>query len=60
LIAGTRTSLPAQPGKRKRVDYEYRGHGVAYLHMFFKPLQAKRHIEVTQQYTLQDFAQYMK
>lgn len=33
---------------------------VAYLHMLFEPLQGKRHIRVTQQHTMQDFAHYMK
>jgi hypothetical protein len=60
LIGETRTSLPAQPGRRKRVDYEYRRHGVAYLHMIFEPLQAKRHIRVTQQHTMHDFAHCRK
>lgn len=60
LISETRVSLPAQPGRRKRVDYEYRRHGVAYVHMIFEPLQAKRHIRVTQQHTMHDFAHCMK
>lgn len=60
LIGETRASLPAQPGKRKRVDYEYRRHGVAYLHMLFAPLANKRFIRVTQQHTHQDFAHAMK
>jgi transposase len=60
LIGETRNSLPAQPGRRKRVDYEYWRNGVAYLHMIFEPLQAKRHIRITQQHTMQDFAHCMK
>lgn len=60
MISETRNSLPAQPGRRKRVDYEYRRNGVAYLHMFFEPLQGKRYIRVTSQHTMQDFAQSMK
>jgi hypothetical protein len=60
LISETRPSLPAQPGKRKRVDYEYQRQGVAYLHMIFEPLQAKRHILVTQQHTMRDFAYCME
>jgi hypothetical protein len=60
LIGETRISLPTQPGRRKRVDYEYRRYGVAYLHMIFEPLQAKRHIRVTSQHTMQDFAHCMK
>lgn len=60
LISETHTSLPAEPGKRKRVDYEYQRHGVAYLHMVFEPLQAKRHARVTQQHTMHDFAHCMR
>jgi hypothetical protein len=60
LISETRNSLPAQPGRRKRVDYEYRRNGVAYLQMFFEPLQGKRYIRVSSQHTMQDFAQCMK
>ena len=60
LISETRNSLPAQPGRRKRVDYEYRRNGVAILHMFFEPLQGKRHIQVTSQHTMQEFAHCMK
>jgi hypothetical protein len=60
LISETRASLPARPGRRKRVDYEYQRHGVAYLHMIFEPLQAKRHIRVTHHHTMQDFAYCMK
>jgi len=47
------------PGKRKRIDYEYRRHGVAYLHMLFEPLVGKRHIRVTAQHTMKDFADCM-
>jgi len=60
LIGETRTSLPAQPGRRKRVDYEYCRHGVAYLHMAFEPLMGQRYIRVTPQHTHQDFAHCMK
>ena len=60
LIGETRLSLPAQPGRRKRIDYEYQRHGVAYLHMLFVPLANKRHIRVTHQHTMKDFAHCMK
>jgi hypothetical protein len=60
LIGETRTSLPAKPGKRKRIDYEYRRNGVAYLHILFEPLIGKRHIRVTSQHTMKDFAECMK
>ena len=60
LISETRTSIPAEPGRRKRIDYEYRRNGVAYLHMLFEPLVSQRHIRVTAQHTMQDFAHCMK
>jgi hypothetical protein len=60
LISETRASIPAEPGRRKRIDYEYRRNGVAYLHMLFEPLVSKRHIRVTAQHTMQDFAHCMK
>jgi hypothetical protein len=60
LIGETRTSLPAAPGRRKRVDYEYRRNGVAYLNMLFEPLASKRYIQVTSQHTRKDFARCMQ
>jgi hypothetical protein len=60
LIGETRQSLPAEPGRRKRVDYEYRRNGVAYLHMLFEPSVGKRHIRVTAQHTMKEFAECMK
>jgi hypothetical protein len=35
LIGETHNSWLAQPGRRKRVDYEVRRNGVAYFHMAF-------------------------
>jgi transposase len=60
LIGETRESIPAAPGRRKRIDYEYRRNGVAYLHMMFEPLMSKRYIQVTSQHTMNDFAHCMK
>jgi hypothetical protein len=60
LIGETRTSLPAVPGRRKRVDYEYCRNGVAYLNMLFEPLACKRYIRVTSQHTMKEFAECMK
>jgi transposase len=60
LIGETRMSLPAKPGKRKRVDYEYWRNGVTYLHMLFEPLVGKRQIRVTTQHTMKEFAECMK
>jgi len=60
LIGEARTSLPARPGQRKRVDYEYWRNGVTYLHMLFEPLVCKRHIRVTAQHTMKEFAECMQ
>jgi len=60
LIGETRPSLPIQPGRPRRVDYEYQRNGVAYLHLAFEPLLGQRHIRVTPQHTHQEFAHNMK
>lgn len=60
LIAETREALPAQPGQVERYDYEYKRQGTRNLFMFFEPLAAKRHVEVTQRRTKKDWANAMK
>jgi transposase len=60
LIGETRTSLPAQPGRRKCDDYEYRRNGVAYLYMLFEPLASQRPIRATAQHTHKEFAHCMR
>jgi hypothetical protein len=60
LIAETRTSLPIKPGEVMRYDYEYERQGVRNLFLFFEPLRAWRHIEVTERRTKVDFAYCMK
>lgn len=54
------TRLPARPGQVQRVDYEYRRMGTRNLFMFFAPLTAWRHVEVTNQRTAHDFAHQMR
>jgi hypothetical protein len=60
LIAETRAPLPLQPGLVARYDYEYERQGVCTLFMFFEPLRAWRHVEVTQRRTKVDFAHCMQ
>jgi hypothetical protein len=60
LIAETRQPLSAQPGQPERYDFEYERIGVSNLFMFFEPLTAWRHVEVTDQRTSVDYAQQMK
>jgi hypothetical protein len=60
LLAETRTPLPLQPGRPTRYDYEYQRHGTCNLFMFFEPLRGYRHVEVTAQRTMIDYAHCMK
>jgi hypothetical protein len=54
------TQVPARPGHIRRVDYEYRRMGTRNLFMFFAPLTAWRHVEVTDHRTAHDFAHQMR
>jgi hypothetical protein len=60
LIAETRIPLPASPGQVLRYDYEYRRNGTRNLFLFFEPLAAWRHVEVTEHRTALDFAHQMR
>lgn len=60
LIAEVRQPLPVQPGQPSRFDCEYERKGVSNLFMFFEPLKAWRHVEVTDQRTSIDYAHQMK
>lgn len=52
--------LPARPGSVVKYDYEYERNGTSNLFMFFAPLLAWRHVKVTNQRTMIDFAHCMK
>lgn len=60
LIAETRQPISAGVGKVERYDYEYERRGVRNLFMFCEPKRGWRHVEVTEQRTMQDFARQMK
>jgi hypothetical protein len=60
LIAETRVSVPAAPGRRARYDYEYERKGTRNLFMFFEPLRGWRHVKVTERRTKVDWAYCMK
>ena len=60
LIAETRAPLPAAPGQPERFDYEYSRQGVRNLFLFCEPQRGYRHVEVTEQRTMQDFARQMR
>lgn len=60
LIGETRTPLPMAAGQPQRYDYEYERHGTCNLFTFCEPLAAWRHVEVTDQRTMIEYAHCMK
>jgi DDE superfamily endonuclease len=60
LIAETRQPLAARAGQPERFDYEYSRNGVRNLFLFCEPRRGYRHVAVTEQRTMQDFARQMK
>lgn len=60
LIQETRQPLPAEPGPPERYDYEYERNGTRNVFLFIEPQTGWRHINVTEQRTMRDFAQQMK
>ena len=53
-------SIPAEPGREVRVDYEYIRHGVVNIFMANEPLRGKRMVEVTEYKTKVDWAHFIK
>ena len=53
-------SLPLEPGKPRREDYEYKRHGQCALFLAIEPLQGFRRVWVSPQRTKLDFAQVLK
>jgi hypothetical protein len=66
LIEETRVPLPARAaekghaGKLVRYDYQYQRNGTRNLFMHCEPKRGWRHVEVTPQRTMVDFAHQMK
>jgi len=60
LIGETRQPLPAQPGHAARYDYEYKRNGTRNIFLLCEPQAGWRHVAVTEQRTMQDFAHQMK
>ena len=56
----TRLPLPPQPGAVAKYDYEYERNGTSNLFIFFAPLEAWRHLKVTDHRTMIDFAYCMR
>ena len=60
LIGETRTGSPIEPGKEKRVDYEYSRNGTCNIFMVNEPLAGKRRVKITKTKTKLDWAELIK
>ena len=60
LLAEVREPLPAQPGRPRRQDYEYRRGGTRNSFLTCEPLAGWRHVAITERRTMQDFAHQMR
>jgi len=60
LLSDIQEPIPIQPGKKRKIDYGYKRHGVANLFMFFEPFRGQRHVKVTSSRTRIDWAEAMR
>ena len=60
LLADVREPLPAQPGRPRRQDYEYRRGGTRNIFLACEPLAGWRHVAITERRTMPDFAHQMR
>ncbi len=60
LHADVQPPVPVEPGKPERVDYEYERKGARNLFVMVEPLAGWRHVEVTEQRTMQDYAKVVR
>ena len=60
LLADLRPSIPAAPGRPRREDYEYQRAGTRNLFLTCEPRRGWRHVAITHQRTMRDFAQQMR
>jgi hypothetical protein len=59
-VKETRLPLSPKPGQAAKYDYEYERNGTSNLFMFFAPLDAWRHVKVTDRRTMIDWAHCMR
>jgi hypothetical protein len=59
LIESVQEEKP-EPGKEKRIDYEYIRHGVVNIFMANEPLKGQRLVEVTEYKKKKDWAEFVK
>jgi hypothetical protein len=60
LTKETRQPIPAEPGRPRRIDYEYERNGTANIFMFVEPLAGFRQTQVTERRTRVDWAMALR
>ena len=60
MVGEVSTPIPLAPGRGRIVDHEYVRNGVATLFVEVEPLAGRRHVEVTERRTRQDWAHFIK
>jgi len=60
LIGEVHDPIPAAPGRPALVDHEYVRNGVAQIFLEVEPLAGRRHVNVTERRTAEDWARWIK
>lgn len=60
MIGEVNAPIPAAPGHGRIIDHEYVRNGVAMLLVEVEPLTGRRHVEVSERRTRQDWARFIK
>ena len=60
LVGEVQSPIPTAPGQVRIEDHEYVRNGVADIFIEVEPLGGRRHIEITQRRTRQDWAKFIK
>ena len=60
LHADGHPPVPVEPGKPERIDYEFERKGTRNLFVMVEPQVGWRHVEVTMQRTMQDYAKVLR
>ena len=60
LVGEVHAPIPAAPGHGEIRDHEYIRNGIAMLFVEIEPLSGRRHVEVTERRTRQDWARFIK
>ena len=60
LVGEVTAPIPLAPGRGRIMDHEYVRNGVATLFVEIEPLAGRRHVEVTERRTRQDWAHFVR